>query len=120
MPFLNSDRPSSKQRGRVFLRMLEKTHHIIVNGRFEPKHSSTPHAWQQNEKASIYDYYNTISKEYFHLVKSCTVIPRSPHKSRSTPKPPTDHNSILFYIAMPTVDDSQAAPAQPEYIQRPP
>jgi len=25
MPFLDSDRPSSKQRGRVFLKILEKT-----------------------------------------------------------------------------------------------
>ena len=119
MPFLDSDRPSSKQRSRVFLRMLEKTHHIILNGRFEPKNSPTPYTWQQNEKASINDY-NTISKEHFHLVKSCTVIPRSPHKSRSTPKPPTDHNPILLHVAMPTVDDSQVAPNQPEYIQRPP
>jgi len=38
MPFLDSDRPSSKQRGRVVLKMLEKTHHIILNGRFEPKY----------------------------------------------------------------------------------
>ena len=110
MPFLDSDRPSSKQ--------FEKTHHIILNGRFEPKNLPTPYTWQQNEKASINDY-NTISKEPFHLAKSCTVIPRSSHKSRSTLKPPTDHNPILLYVAMPTVDDSQAAPAQQEYIQRP-
>jgi len=32
MPFLDSDKPSSKQGGRVFLKMLEKTHHIILNG----------------------------------------------------------------------------------------
>jgi len=32
MPFLDGDRPSSKQRGRAFIRMLEKTHHIILNG----------------------------------------------------------------------------------------
>jgi len=31
MSFLDSDKTSSKQRGRVFLKMLEKTHHIILN-----------------------------------------------------------------------------------------
>jgi len=118
MPFQDSDRPSSKQRGRVFLKMLEKTHHIILNGRFEPKNSPTPYTWQPNEKAFIIDY-NTISKEHFHPVKSCTVIPQSSRKSRSTPKPPTDYNPILLHVAMPTVDDSQEARAQPEYIQRP-
>jgi len=117
MPFLDSDRPSSKQRGRVFLKMPEKTHHIILNSRFELNNSPTPYTWQQNEKASIIDY-NTISKEHFHLVKSCTVIPRSSRKSRSTPKPPTDHNLILLHVAMPTVDDSKEA--QQEYIQRQP
>jgi hypothetical protein len=119
MPFLDNDRPSSKQRGRVFLKMLEKTHHIILNGRFEPKNSPTPYTWQPNEKAFIIDY-NTISKEHFHLINSCTVIPRSSRKSRSTPKPPTDHNPILLQIAMPTADDSQKAPSQPEYLQEPP
>ena len=105
IPFLDSDRPSSKQRGRVFLKMLEKTHHIMLNGRFEPKNLHTPYTWQQNEKASMIDYH-TISKELFHLVKSCTVIPRSSRKSQSTPKPPTDHNSILLHVAMPTVHNS--------------
>jgi len=118
MPFLDSDRPSSKQWGRVCLKMLENTHHIILNGRFEPKNLPSPYTWQQNEKASIIDY-NTISKEHLHLVKSCTVIPRSSRKSRSTPNPNTDHKPILLHVAMPTVDDSQAAPAQLEYIQRP-
>jgi len=80
MPFLDSDRPSSKQRGRVVLKMLEKTHHIILNGRFEPKYSLTPYTWQQNDKASIIDH-NTISKKHFHLVKSCTVNPRSSCRS---------------------------------------
>jgi len=61
MPFLNSDRPSSKQRWRVFWRMLEKTHHIILNGWFEPENSPAPYTWQQSEKASINDY-NTIFK----------------------------------------------------------
>jgi len=98
--------------------MLEKTHHIILNGRFEPKESPTPYTWQQNEEASK-NHYNTISKEHFHFVKSCTVIPRSSHKSQSTPKTPTDYNPILLYVAMPTVNNSQATPEKQEYIQRP-
>jgi len=49
MPFLDSDKPSSKERVTVFLKMREKTHHIILNGRFEPKNSQTPYTWQQNE-----------------------------------------------------------------------
>jgi len=89
MPFLDSDRPSSKQMGRVFLKILEKTQHIILNGRFEPKNSPTPYTWQQNDKASIIDQ-NTISREHFHLVKSCTVISRLSRKSRSTSNPPTN------------------------------
>ena len=64
MPFLDSDRLSSKQRDRVFLKMLETTHHILLNSSFEPKNSPTPYTWQQNKKAFIIDYY-TISKEHF-------------------------------------------------------
>jgi len=80
MPFLDSDRPSSNQMGRVYLKMLEKTHYVILNGRFALKNSPTPYTWQQNDKASIIDY-STISKEHFHLVKSCTVIPQLSRKS---------------------------------------
>jgi len=37
MLILDSDRPSCKQRGRVFLTMLQKTQHGILNDRFELK-----------------------------------------------------------------------------------
>jgi len=45
-----------------------------------------------------------------------TQIPTNPqttHRSQSNPM-------ILLYVAMPAIDDSQAAAAQSEYIKRPP
>jgi len=117
MPFLDSDRPTCKQRGKVFLKMLEHTHHIKRPIRTK-KLTHCIHV--ETERQSLHNRLQHHFKRTFHLVKSCTVIPRLSRKSRSTPKPHTDHNPILLHIAMPTADDSHAAAAQQEYIQRPP
>ena len=50
-----TDRPSSSQRGRLFLRLLRNIGHLILNGRFETSHDP-PYTLTRGQEATIIDY----------------------------------------------------------------
>ena len=100
-------RASSSQRGRLLLRFLSNTGHLLLNGRFETADTpSIPYTFQRigrKPEATINDYC-TISLHHLQRVKSCKVIRRQNHNLA------TDHNPIHIHLLIPRASGQAGEP----------
>ena len=117
---ISTSRPTSSQRGRLLLRFLNNTQHVVLNGRYQSLTDPIPYTLQRNDEKTINDY-NTISINHFSKVKRCTVNPRNMRNTRSGQKIPSDHNPILLELTLPTRNaQSQEAPSPTDQSSLPP
>jgi len=102
-------RASSSQRGRLLLRLLSNTGHLLLNGRFETADiPSTPYTFQRmgrKPEATINDYCTT-SLHHLQRVKSCKVIRRQNHNLA------TDHNPIHLHLLIPRASGQAGEPEE--------
>ena len=75
-------RPSSAQRGRLLLRLLDSINFVILNGRFQSASDPTPFTLKRQQEQSINDYV-LIAGRHFPRVKKCVVLVR-PSRSHRT------------------------------------
>jgi hypothetical protein len=117
---ISTSRPSSSQRGRLLLRFLNNTQHVVLNGRYQSPTDPIPYTLQGNDEKTINDY-NTISINHVSKVKRCTVNLRNTRNTRSGQKIPSDHNPILLELTLPTRNaQSQDAPSPTDHSSLPP
>jgi hypothetical protein len=104
---------SSKAHGRLLLRLLNSTSHIVANGRFET--TQNPNFLAKLTRTRITDSSNLISrtivdymiigKKHWDAVRSCTVHRGSQPEIGYSPSHPTmvpcDHELLTISIEVP-------------------